>query len=182
MPAEINTKEIVRQARLAGDTAAAKMLEVHGRLWEGRENLAKLIISLSSAILTGTITFSSTILDITKSSATCTKLIIVSWVFLFFSICFGILSLWHSNTLKSFRARFFNSEPEIKEDAAKLNPETNREELVNQVLIIVKKYSDAALAPLGSADKCANNFLNAALILFSLGLGAFLIFGALQVT
>jgi len=155
---------------------------VHGRLWEGRENLAKLIISLSSAMLVGTVTFSSTLLGSTSSATSCPNLLIISWSLLFLSMCLGILSLWHSNTLKSFRARFFNSEPKIEQEASKLDPEVSQEDSIKQILSIVKKYSDASLKPLGNADRNAHYSLNAALIIFSLGVGAFLFFGALQVT
>ncbi len=182
MPKEINTKYIVQQARYAGEEAGAKMVEVHGRLWEGRENLAKLIISLSSAMLVGTITFSSSLLGSNSAATSCPNLLVASWVLLFLSMCLGVLSLWHSNTLKSFRARFFNSEPDIEQEASQLNPEASQEELTQEILAIVKKYSDASLKPLGSADRNAHYSLNTALILFGLGVGAFLVFGALQVT
>lgn len=182
MPKEIDTQSIVQLARSAGEGAGAKMVEVHGRLWEGRENLAKLIISLSSAMLVGTITFSSTLLGSNSSATSCPNLLIASWLFLFLSMCLGILSLWHSNTLKSFRARFFNSEPKIEQEASELDPEASQEDLTKEILSIIKKYSDASLEPLGSADRNAHYSLNAALVAFSLGVGVFLFFGALQVT
>ena len=182
MQKEIDTKSIVQLARSAGEGAGAKMVEVHGRLWEGRENLAKLIISLSSAMLVGTITFSSTLLSSSSGVTSWPDLLLISWFLLYLSMCLGILSLWHSNTLKSFKARFFNSEPEIKQEASELNPEMSQEDLTKEILSIIKKHSDAALKPLGSADRIAHYSLNAALVIFSLGVGAFLFFGALQVT
>lgn len=127
VPKEINTEYIVKQARYAGEEAGAKMLEVHGRLWEGRENLAKLIISLSSAMLVGTITFSGSLLGSNSSFTTCPNLLVTSWVLLFFTMSLGLLSLWHSNTLKSFRAMFFNSEPQIEEKASQLNSEASQD-------------------------------------------------------
>ncbi len=180
--AQINTDHIVRQARMVGEEAGAKMAEVHGRLWEGRENLAKLIVSLSSAMLVGTITFSSSFLEANSTTTVCPQLLIISWSLLYGSMCLGLLSLWHSNTLKSFRARFFNSEPSIAQDASQLNPTSNPEELAPQILAIVKKYADASLAPLGGADRNSTYSLNAALIVFGLGVGSFLLFGALQLT
>ncbi|MDH5784132.1 MAG: hypothetical protein OEZ16_00820 [Chromatiales bacterium] len=182
MPKEIDTKYIVQQARYAGEEAGAKMAEVHGRLWEGRENLAKLIVSLSSTMLVGTITFSSSFLGSNAANTSYPNLLIISWVVLFLSMCLGIVSLWHSNTLKSFRARFFNSEPAMKQEAEQLNPEASQEELIQGVLSIVKKYSDSALEPLASADRIAHYSLGGALVLFGLGVGSFLFFGALQVT
>lgn len=182
MSNEINTKYIVQKARLAGEEAGAKMVEVHGRFWEGRENLAKLIVSLSSAMLVGTITFSGSLLGSNSAATTCPSLLVASWVLLFLSMCLGILSLWHSNTLKSFRARFFNAEPEIEQEASQLNPEASQEELTQEILSIIKKYSDASLEPLGSADRNASYSLNIALVLFGLGVGAFLSFGAILAT
>jgi hypothetical protein len=182
VPKEIDTRYIVQQARYAGEEAGAKMAEVHGRLWEGRENLAKLIVSLSSTMLVGTITFSNSFLGSNATNTSCPNFLISSWVVLFLSMCFGILSLWHSNTLKSFRARMFNSEAAMKQEVVQLNSESSQEELMQGVLSIVKKYSDAGLEPLGSADRNAHYSLSGALVLFGLGVGAFLFFGAMQVT
>jgi hypothetical protein len=179
---EINTEYIIQKARMAGESAGADMTTVHGLLWEGRENLAKLIISLSSAILVGTITFSGDLLGTLGATPTCPSLIIYSWALLFFSICTGLFSLWQANILKSFRIRFMNSEPALEKEAAQLNPALPPEELQEQIVAIVKKYSDASLNPLGPADRKAHYALNTALVLFGLGVGLFLIYGSLQVT
>ena len=61
MTSPINTEYIIQKARIAGQEVGADMVTVHSLLWEGRENLAKLIISLSSAIIVGTITFSGSL-------------------------------------------------------------------------------------------------------------------------
>jgi hypothetical protein len=182
VPKEINTDYIVQKARLAGEKAGAQMAEVHGRWWEGRENLAKLIISLSSVMLVGTITFSSNLVGPNSTTPLCPSLLVTSWVLQFTAMCLGILSLWHSNTLKSFRARFFNSENNIKEEVAQLNSELPAEKLTIQIFAIIKKYSDSSLAPLESADRRSQNSLNAALVTFGMGVGVFLVFGAIQVT
>ena len=182
MTNEINTEYIVQKARIAAEEVGADMVTVHGLLWEGRENLAKLIISLSSAILVGTITFSKGLLGSETSDPTCPSLLIISWALLFLSLACGIYSLWHANTLKTFRIRFLNSEPSIEKEASNLDSTLPKNELKEKIVAIVKKYSDASLNPLGTADKHATYSLNTSLVFFGLGLGSFLIYGALQVT
>ncbi len=150
---EINSKLLTDNAIAAGDSIAREIFEVHGSLWKSREELSKLVISLSSAFLVGTISFSSSIVGQGTNLASCTEVLVYSWVALFITICAGIFSLWHSNTLHSFHARFTNSQPNIEQEISELNAEEPVEEIMKKAMIIVKKYSDVSLEPLGKADK-----------------------------
>ena len=182
MEKKIDTDYIVQLASAAAKEVNEEMSEIHGRVWDGREDLAKLLISLSSAILVGTVTFSGSLLKVGSDQASCPSLIILSWFLLFLSLSAGLFSLWHSNTLKSFRARFTNSEPDIAREAEQLDPLKAPEDLMPEIMVIIRKYSDLSVQPLGNADKNSSYSLMAALITFGLGVGTFLIFGALQIT
>lgn len=182
MANKINTDYIVEKASAAAEEVGEHMAKVHGQLWDGRENLSKLIVSLSSAMLVGTITFSGTLLGSGSEPTVCPVLITTSWVLLFLSMVLGLTSLWHSNTLKSFRVRFTNSEPDIIKEASKLDSNKTPEELMPEIVEIVKKYSDASVRPLGSADRLSHYSLMASLLVFGLGVGAFLLFGTMQIT
>jgi len=182
MANKIDTNYVVQLASTAAKEVSEEMSEIHGGVWDGREDLAKLLISLSSAILVGTVTFSGSLLKVGSDQASCPSLIVLSWALLFLSLSAGLFSLWHSNTLKSFRARFTNSEPEIAKEAAQLDPKKDPEQLKLEIMVIIKKYSDKSVQPLGNAEKFSSNSLMVALITFGLGVGAFLLFGAIQIT
>jgi hypothetical protein len=181
MSDEIDTDYVSTTARAAAMEVASEMQEVHGPLWEARENLAKLAVSLSSAILVGTITFSGGLVGSTAPSATCPILVITSWSLLFVSLVAGVISLWFSTTFKSFRVRLTNAEPALIESAGKLDPSLPPEKLQQELVKLVVNYANAGSKPVGRADTGARVSLVTSLISFGLGVGVFLWFGALQV-
>jgi len=182
MTDQIDPDYVSKTARAAAEEVSAEMQEVHGPLWEARENLAKLAVSLSSAILVGTITFSGGLVGSAAPSATCPILVIVSWSLLFVSLVAGVVSLWFSTTFKSFRVRLTNAEPELVASAEKLDSTLPPEELQQELIKLVVKYANAGSKPVGRADTGARVTLIASLLSFGLGVGVFLWFGALQVT
>jgi len=178
---KVDSEKVVRDARAACAEIALEIDSVHGPLWSGRETLARLVLSLSSGILVGTITFAQTILATASTGSFASWSLVISWCFLFGSILLGLWSLHLGNTLRSFHARFVNSEPDIRKEASELNFGT-QEELLDSFVGIVRKYSDTALEPLGSADIGAERYLRLSLITFAIGLGVFIICGGLQIT
>jgi hypothetical protein len=99
----------------------------------------------------------------------------------FVSICSALLTVWYAGTFQTLRARFVNLEPQLKEEASKIQADTP-EELIQKSMGIVKKYSDASLYAMQPADEKTTFFTGAALATFCLGLAAFIVCGALQVT
>lgn len=182
MSDQIDTQYISRTARAAGEEVAAEMQDIHGPLWEARENLAKLVVSLSSAILVGTITFSGGLIGSSTASATCPGLVIISWSLLFVALCAGVVSVWFSTNLKSFRVRLTNAEPDFVENAGKLDPSLTAEQLKKEIVQLVLKYANSATKPIGRAETGSRHSLTVSLVSFGLGVGVFLWFGALQVT
>ena len=179
---KIDTDYIVETAKNAGAEVSKEIAEVHGPIWEGQENLAKLIISLSSAMLVGTITFSANLVGDEGSRTNCPQLLIGSWILLFLTICLAGMSLWFAVTLKSFRARLTNAEPFLHSGAQTIDPDLSPEQITDKCIELVKEYAGAATKPLGRADNGARYSLNASLVFFCLGLAVFLWFGALQIT
>ncbi len=178
----INTDHIVETAKNAGAEVSKEITEVHGPIWEGQENLAKLIISLSSAMLVGSVTFSGSLVGNNGSPPDSPLLLILSWILLFLTMCSAGLSLWFSLTLKGFRARLTNAEPSLKKGAEKIDPNLTPEQITEKSVELVRAYANAATNPIGSADNGARYSLNISLVFFCLGLGIFLWFGALQIT
>jgi len=178
VPQITDVQLIIDDIRSAASKGAEEMAAVHGKLWEDREGLAKLIISLSSTILVATIIFSSNFLGQNVTTTSYPSIIVLSWTLLYLSMCFVILSLWHSNNLKSFRARLFNFEPALRNELYQMDDIADEGELNSRIKSIVKKYIHASLKPLETADRCAYYSYNIAIVLFVLGVGAFLVFGA----
>lgn len=182
MPDRIDTQYVAETARAAAEEVSAEMQEVHGPLWDARESLAKLVVSLSSAILVGTITFSGDLIGSSSLTANCPILVVISWFLLFLALVSSVMSLWFSTNLKSFRVRLTNAEPALEESAKNIDPLLPPDELQLKLVELVAKYANAGSVPLGRADVGARWSLNISLISFSLGVGVFLWFGALQVT
>ena len=178
----IDKSEVIGRARQAGREVGKEIAEVHGPIWEGQENLAKLIISLTSAILVGSVTFSGDLVGMGSSSAQCPMLLVSSWIILYLAMCSAGLTLWLSLTLKSFRARLTNAEPSLKEQAEAIDPNLTPEKILEKSVGIVRRYANSVTEPIGRADCGTRYSLNVSLILFCLGLGLFLWFGSLQIT
>ena len=181
MNLQVNSDYVAKQASAAAGEIVTEIEKVHGPIWASRQELCKLIISLASAVLVGTITFAEKIVDAHNASPCAGPVLVVSWLLFFASICSALLTLWYAGIFQTLRARFVNSEPQLKEEASKIQANT-QEELVQKTIDLVKKYSDAALNAMKPADEKTALFTGAALVTFCLGLAAFIICGALQVT
>lgn len=181
MNLQVNADYVAKQAGAAASEIVTEIEKVHGPIWASRQELCKLIISLASAVLVGTITFAEKIVDSHNASPYAGLVLVVSWLLFFASICSALLTVWYAGIFHTLRARFVNSEPQLKEEASKIQANTP-EELVQKSMDIVKKYSDAALNAMKPADERTALFTGAALATFCLGLAAFIVCGALQVT
>jgi ABC-type bacteriocin/lantibiotic exporter with double-glycine peptidase domain len=181
MSLQVNSDYVAKQASAAASEIVAEIEKVHGPIWASRQELCKLIITLASAVLVGTITFAEKIIGSHNTSYYAGLVLLVSWSLFFVSICSALLTIWYAGVLQTLRARFANAEPHLKEDALKIQTDT-LEELVTKSMDIMKKYSDAALNAMVPADEKTAFFTGAALSAFCLGLAVFIICGALQVT
>jgi ABC-type siderophore export system fused ATPase/permease subunit len=163
MSLQVNSDYVAKQASAAASEIVAEIEKVHGPIWASRQELCKLIITLASAVLVGTITFAEKIIGSHNTSYYAGLVLLVSWSLFFVSICSALLTIWYAGVLQTLRARFANA-------------------LVTKSMDIMKKYSDAALNAMVPADEKTAFFTGAALSAFCLGLAVFIICGALQVT
>ena len=181
MNLQVNADYVAKQASAAASEIVIEIEKVHGPIWASRQELCKLIITLASAVLVGTITFAEKIIDSHSISSCASLFLLVGWLLFFVSICSALLTVWYAGVFQTLRARFVNAEPQLKEEASKIQANTT-EELVQKSMDVVKKYSDAALDSMRPADEKTAFFTGAALLTFCLGLAAFIVCGALQVT
>jgi hypothetical protein len=178
MTVRANTSEAARHLQESADGVISEMEKVHGPIWGARESLARLLISLASAVLVGSVAFADSILA--SESAWSQRALLISWVFFFLSITAGVLSVWHAGTLTQARARFVNSEPAFKEEAEQLAA-ASAEELLRGVFAIVKRYSDGVFESIGQADAKTERYTRCSIWAFILGLALFVLCGALQI-
>ena len=178
---QITVDNCAKQASSAVGDIISEIEKVHGPIWVSRLQFCKLIISLASAILVGTITFAEKILTAHKASPCATLALESSWLLFFVSICSSLLTVWYAGIFKTIRARFVNYEPQFMKDASEIHADSH-EEWVQMEMDIVKQYADAALNPIKPADERTDLFTRVALVTFFLGLAAFIVCGTLQVT
>lgn len=179
MNLQVNADYVAEQANSAADEIVTKIERVHGPIWANRQELCKLIISLASAILVGTITFAEKVVSANSASSCAGLILVASWLFFFVSICSSLLTVWYAGVFQTLRARFNNSKPQLKRDASEIKAD-NQEELDQQTIDLVKQYSDSALNAVKPADERTAIFTRVAMVSFCLGLAAFITCGALQ--
>ncbi|MGQ0700050.1 MAG: hypothetical protein ACT4PZ_17620 [Panacagrimonas sp.] len=179
MALKVDPGVLTKRARAAAKATADEMLATHGQYWAGRVDLVKLILSLSSAIVVGSVAFAEKIVE-AAATPIASWLLIGSWLSFALSISCSLASLWYSNTLNSFRARFSGSELEMKKEAGDLQAD-EQEALDQSVLALVRKYSDQALLPLESADLLFDRFARISMLFYGVGLGSFVGVGGLLV-
>ncbi|PHS76131.1 MAG: hypothetical protein COB19_02195 [Porticoccus sp.] len=174
----INRDYLEQNAEDTGRDIVAKINEVHGPQWKHRLELTKLMVSLTSAILVGTITFSGTLIQ-SKVPQNPSWLLILSWALILASLIAALGSFWAHSNLLSFHPRWVNSMPTLRSRFEKLKP--NSPNLVQDILDIIGQESIKALEPVGKADIWSNRLLKSSFATFVVGLICFLIFGACQI-
>lgn len=159
---------------------SSRMTEIHGPLWSFRVEFIKHLVTLCSAILVGTITFSGALLKPQSNIGVHSPyLLIISWSVILLSILSGLVCMWLHIHLLGFRPRFFNSSPELEKRISDLivNSKPSLHDFESQLGdTILKKI----LNPIGKADRWINRILLSSLVLFFAGLSIFIIFGAIQ--
>jgi hypothetical protein len=179
---KVNADYVAKQAGSAADEIVTEIEKVHGPIWASLKELCKLIISLASAILVGTITFAEKILDAHKASPGAVLALKASWLLFFVSICSSLLTVWYAGMFQTLRARFLNSEPQLKKDASNIQA-NSQQELDQKILDLVEQYSNSALNVVKPADERTALYTRIALVTFNCAaLAVFIVCGALKVT
>jgi len=174
-----DAKDVIIAQRKSVDEVVDRIDRVHGPYWRARLDLIKLLITILSALLAGTVTFSSSIVD-NPETAKFLCLLYVAWSLLFLSLVSGVLAIWCSSKLHSFYPAYFNQSATLEAKIKALN--NDDENFMDNVVGAFKEAIDNAIRPLGPADSRAEKATLCCLASFVLGLGVFLFFGALQVS
>lgn len=170
------SNDIQKAVELTAKMINSEIAEIHGPLWNFRVEYAKLLISLCSVILVGTITFSSSLFNPKSGIVYASWLLVVSWSLILLSLLFGLRCVWLHFRFLSFYPRFFYLIPDLVKNIE--NHDKNSESFKNDLKNIVESK---VLDPMGKADKQAFLMINTSFVCFSFGLATFIVFGALQI-
>lgn len=157
-------------------TTPEEIEKVHGPFWNARYELAKNIVSLSSAALVLTVTFSKSLVEakppaVPVSLGGWRYLLFGSWLAFLLCLIFATLSLWISIKLKTVGARLFNQRAKIEHALGNLD--LNDPDPLSEL----KELLAQALDPLEPAEVWQGRSLDASLIMFVVALALLGAFG-----
>lgn len=144
-------------------------------IWNFRVEYAKLLISLCSVILFGSITFSSSILKTGSGIMHAPWLLVVSWSLIFFSLLFGLVCVWLHISCLNFKNNLFDLIPDLADIFG--IPEKDPEVFSKKVSNIMKSKAFESML---KANKQAYIMIKTSIACFSFGLATFIVFGTLQ--
>ena len=160
---------------------AEKMESIHSSFWDTRIDVCKALLTITSAVLVGTISFSGSLIGPGKEEMVCYQALIASWGFFVLSIIAAVLSLWCSYHLNSYKVLFFNSKGIIGERLRAIGPQENKKKLTGALDEAVLDLTSQTIISLKNYDKWSHYSTATQLLMFVLGVVSFLVFGVVQV-
>ena len=177
MSRKLDTALVVEIYKDAVALTAERLNQVHEALWRARLDAVSGIVAVATAVLAGLVVFlENLIVDLAPAQRT---LLLTSWLFLLCSIGFGLAVSWLSMTLRSLHPALYNSQLEVQEKCATLDP--SAPDLREQISALTKVVVDRVTSAIGVADRRANHCARLCLVMFMLSLVALVIFAALRV-
>lgn len=143
---------------------------IHGSIWTARNDLLKTLISLSSASLILTVTFSGKYIENTNNIV-CPWVLFLSWVLFSSSILFAVFGLWKSIMLKSLPASILHAYS--KNESSSLENIEDVTGLEKKIKLLIEKATNK----IKSAEDWSRFFLGISLICFVLGIICLAAFG-----
>jgi hypothetical protein len=129
------------------DEIVKELDKIHGPYWRSQSDLAKLIVSLSSAALVLTVTFSK---DLAVNLSNGWKVFLfLSWLSFAVSTVIGIIGLWAFTKFHTVQIMFFNQREQMKIRIAEMKRQDKFkaelfEDLLSAPFFKLKKYEKAA--------------------------------------
>jgi hypothetical protein len=153
--------------------------------WNARSELVKTIISLSSASVVLTVTFSNSLIT-TRASVTWRGVLFASWTaFLISTIC-AIITLWLATKMKTLPRVFPMQSNRVEEALKSLDLDSQKPSLVQEISSTVEEtVADIIFTGFSSImkyDKWAERSLKISLIMFVVALALLGVFGWKQIT
>ncbi|HHI4990392.1 hypothetical protein CGG83_13515 [Vibrio parahaemolyticus] len=160
---------------------AEKMATVHGSFWSSRADICKALLTITCAVLVGTISFSGSLIGPGKQEMACSTALIISWLFFVLSIISAVMSLWCSYQLSSYKVQFFNSNGAVGDRLRAIGAQEDKKKLKGALDEAVLDLTSQTINLLSNYDKRSHYAVAGQLALFVLGIISFLVFGVAQV-
>ncbi len=170
--------EVIAAQQLTIDQVTERIDRVHGPYWAARNDFLKLLITINTAVIAGTVTFSSSFVG-SGNTTQCLSLLYIAWGLLFISLISSVIAIWLSSQLYLFYPRYFNQKDNLEKKVRALDSKDPKyqEEIVN----LFKTSFNEAVQPVGTADSRTDIASKISLATLVAGLGVFLLFGGIQV-
>lgn len=171
-------EEVIAAQHLTVDQVTEKIDRVHGPYWKARNDFLKLLITINTAVIAGTVTFSSSFID-SSNTTQCLNLLYVAWSLLFVSLISSVIAIWLSSQLYLFYPRYFNTKDKLEEKIKELDSKSG--DYQRNIVTLFQQTINEAIQPVGKADSRTDIASKISLATLVAGLGAFLLFGGIQI-
>lgn len=171
-------EEVIAAQNLSVDQVIDKIDRVHGLYWKSRYDFINLLITINTAIIAGTVTFSSSFLG-TTGTTQYINLLFVAWGLLFISLISCVFAIWFSIQLYLFYPRYFNTKDKLEEKIKALDSESDNYQ--QEIVTLFQSTISDAVQPVGKSDSRTDAASKTSLATLVAGLGFFLFFGGIQV-
>ncbi|HBC3857035.1 TPA: hypothetical protein KD866_002412 [Vibrio parahaemolyticus] len=173
---EITEKEARIAAKRTLELTADKMFSVHDIFWKSRIDVCKAIVTLTSAVLVGTISFSSSLLV-----GSCPVFLLGAWGSFTLSIVSSTVALWYSYKLSSYKVLIFNQNNDFQDKLVTALSHKREDDRNNAIKNLVEELTDQVVVTLGSYDRIAHWAVLVQFVLFAVGMISFALFGLVKV-
>lgn len=178
---ELNVNEIMPALDKAMDETVQKMTGVHGPYWNSRLDVSKVVLTITAAVIVGTISFSGNLVGPEKESLTWPFVLFVSWSFFVISGISSLYAMWNLYKLNSHHVLLINRQPMIQQRLSEVGRKESPEELKNELDQAILSITTETLTPLKACDQHSHYALAVQLVSFASALLLFMIFGVLQI-
>jgi hypothetical protein len=178
---ELNLKEIMPRLDKAMDETAQKMAEVHGPYWNSRLDVSKVVLTITAAVLIGTISFSSSLIGPSKVGLVYPCVLFASWGLFVISGISSLYAMWNLYKLNAHHILLINRQPMIEQELNNIGLKDSPEELKKELDQTILSITTKTLTPLKSCDQNSHYALAVQLLSFAVSLLMFMIFGVLQI-
>ena len=178
MEKQPNPETVISAQRASVEEVVDRIDRIHGPYWKVRSEFVKLLITINTALLAGTVTFSSSLIG-DSCAVKFLGLLYLSWGLLFLSLVSSVVAIWLSSQLYTFYPRYFNQTDKLEGEIKALNK--NDTEYMDKIFALFKESIDDSVGPLGPADSRTEAATKWSLCAFVVGLGFFLLFGMFQI-
>ncbi|WP_273203490.1 hypothetical protein [Marinobacter subterrani] len=178
---ELDIESVMPALAKAVDATAAQMHAVHGRYWESRLDVCKTVLTITAAVLVGTVSFSSSLIGPGKEGLVFPSVLFISWALFVLSGMASLYAMWHLYKLNSNYVLLTNNQPAIQSELDRVGPKESEAELKAELNRIVVELTNRTLSPLKVSDQHSHYSLSVQLMTFGAALVCFFGFGVAQI-